>query len=169
MRVRIIIKRKVDRAKQREAAHRDALRSIFAELGYQVAFDERLPDRPVDPQEILLVDAREMQKELLKNIHSLAARKLFAHIIALTDKQTRTYRKQSLMQAGVEMIVPFDQPQLKHNLSIVFQELFGDGFPGGPVPSEGKAKGGNPATPGSEAAAGRKSAPGSPRGPAAHD
>ncbi len=121
MRVRIIVR------KRRAPDGEEILRRILGDLGLSCSFDEQLPEQQAaDPsEELLLIDAREMQKEALRRLERLAAQKRFAHIIALTRKEEQTHRKVNLMQAGVEMIVPFDQPQLKVHLSIALQELFG--------------------------------------------
>jgi hypothetical protein len=119
MRVCIVIRRR-DRKLPEEI-----LQEVLGELGYRVSFQESLPEQPIDPGGILLVDAREMQRELLARLAALADRKIAAHILALTRKEERTYRKIHLLEAGVEMIVPWDAAHLKYHLSIALSELFG--------------------------------------------
>ena len=102
----------------------EVFQRVLGQLGYRVSFQESLPDRPIDPGGVLLVDAREMQRELLARLAALANRNICRHILALTQKEERTYRKINLLEAGVEMIVPLDLVHLERHLSIALSELF---------------------------------------------
>jgi len=120
MRVCIVIRR------QKQNLPEEILRQVMAELGYRVSFQESLPEQPLDPRGILLVDAREMQRELLARLATLAHRKICRHILALTEKEERTYRKVNLLEAGVEVLVPWDAAHLKYHLTLALAEIFGE-------------------------------------------
>jgi len=117
MQIRIVVHRRTTAAQQ--------LESVLRELGHQVRLEEALPEQSLDPHELLMVDAREMRREFLRHLERVAARKTFAHILAFTHKEERTFRKLHLMQAGVDMIVPFDLQKLALHLRDALQELYG--------------------------------------------
>ena len=85
-----------------------ALVETLSQLGYQVSLDDRLPASGVDPAEVLLIDARRLRKEMLGALAALAATRRLPKIIALTRKEERTFRMDTLMRAGVSTIVPWD-------------------------------------------------------------
>ncbi len=126
LRVRILMNRPGATDSSPDAlASREIMRAIFGELGCHVTESEhgRQQDGAGEDCDVFLVDMREMASEPMRVLRELRARQRRAHVIALTRKAERTLRIQNMMQAGFEMVIPYDTGQIKSWITMLVRDL----------------------------------------------
>ena len=98
---------------------------ILRRLGYELRLIDRLTRPVYDEQDVLLVDTRNVTKEFYARLAEYVGRRRPSLVVAIVDRDQRIGHHLALLEAGVDVILPWDVADLETQLAMALDELLG--------------------------------------------
>ena len=101
-------------------AHMDI---ILRRLGYELRLVDELARLAFGDEDILLVDTRHATKEFFNRLSAWTGPRRPSCVIAIVDEQQRTAHRLALLEAGVDVVLPWDVARLETQLAIALEDF----------------------------------------------